>query len=167
MLPNPAVIAGTFDPPTMGHVDLIRRTSYIFTHVYVIIANNLAKRETMFNAAERLELMEKILFEYDLINVRAKIMKQGSLLVDECSALGSKVLVRGIRDGIDLTYETQLAAVNRSQNPEIDTIYMVTHPSLAHVSSSSAKEVGKLGGKLFSYVPGPVLEAMQKRFAKA
>lgn len=151
--------AGTFDPLTLGHEDIIRRATETFSNVYVFVAGNPSKKAPMFTLAQRVSFIERFLFDNDLITARCLTVNDG-LLVHECHRLGIKTMIRGLRNEADFAYETTLAAVNRSQDPEIETVYFMTHPLFTHVSSSSAKELARLGGNIRGYVNNQVMECL-------
>lgn len=162
-----AVFAGSFDPLTLGHENIIERAAETFENVYVFVANNSAKSPAMFSAAERLSQIKQMAFANDLLNVHSYIMaEEATLLVTQCRNLGVRTLVRGIRNESDFAYETALAAVNRSQDPEIETVYFMTHPSFTHVSSSAVKELARLNGNICGYVNPRVKAALEKKLGK-
>lgn len=155
------VFAGTFDPLTLGHEDIIQRACNAFSNVYVIVSNNPTKK-TLFTLEQRIGFVEQFLYENNLINARARtISDDAKLLVNECKRLGIETMIRGIRNEADFAYEMTLGSVNRSQDPGIDTVYFMTHPHFTHVSSSNAKELARLGGNIRSYVNSHVLKAVE------
>ncbi|MGH1562524.1 pantetheine-phosphate adenylyltransferase [Mumia sp. DW29H23] len=154
-----AVCPGSFDPVTLGHVDIVSRTSRLFDEVVVAVGINDSKR-VMFNTAERVALLEEVLG--DLPNVR--VMTFSGLLVDFCTAHGISAIVKGLRAVSDFDYELQMAQMN-STLAHVDTLFMPTSPEYAFLASSLVKEVARHGGDVSPHVPPVVLEALQAKLA--
>lgn len=156
-----AVCPGSFDPVTLGHVDIVSRTSRLFDEVVVAVGINDSKR-VMFNTAERVALLEAVLG--DLPNVR--VMTFSGLLVDFCTAHGISAIVKGLRAVSDFDYELQMAQMN-STLAHVDTLFMPTSPEYAFLASSLIKEVARHGGDVSPHVPLVVLEALRSKLAAA
>ena len=154
-----AVFAGSFDPPTYGHLNIIERSREIFDEVHVVISKN-SEKNGLFSAQERLEMMELITEKYD--NVYVHVWE--GLVVDYARQLGAKVLVRGIRNVTDFSYEFDLSLMNHSLNSNIETLFIPTETRFAIVKSSSIKELAQFGGDISNMVPPVVCEAVKKRY---
>ena len=153
-----AVIPGSFDPVTLGHLDVIARAVRIFDEVHVVVVHNPSK-SALLPIAQRVTLIEKTLDEAGIAGVIVAQWSVG-LLVDYCSEVGASVLVKGLRSNQDLTYETPMALVNRNL-AGIETIFMLPEPGHAYVSSSLVRQVAALGGDVRPYVPHVVAEYLQ------
>ena len=149
-----AVVPGSFDPVTLGHLDVIERAARIFDEVHVVVVHNPAK-SAMLPVARRVELIEQSLAEAGITgNVTVTNWSVG-LLVDYCLEVGATVLVKGIRSEVDVTYETPMAIVNRNL-ANIETVFLLPNPAHAYVSSSLVRQVSELGGDVSAYVPPAV-----------
>lgn len=149
-----AVVPGSFDPPTLGHLDVIRRAAGLYDTVHVLVVHNPAK-EAMLPIAQRLALLEQSVAEE---GVRGEIVIASwsmGLLVDYATDVGAGVLVKGIRSQVDVAYETPMAIVNRHL-ADIETVFLLPDPAHALVSSSLVRQVAGLGGDVTPYVPAPV-----------
>ncbi|MBN1685954.1 MAG: pantetheine-phosphate adenylyltransferase [Spirochaetales bacterium] len=153
-----AMLPGSFDPPTNGHLNLIHRASAIFDKVYLVIAVNRSK-EYLLTGDERLELMKNLL--KDCKNVEVRIWDR--LIVDFARETGARVIIRGVRALADFGYEFELAMTYKSLSPEIDTIFMPTDPKYFVLRSSAIKEIAMLGGDITTMVPKPVAELLIRR----
>jgi pantetheine-phosphate adenylyltransferase len=151
---NIAVVPGSFDPVTLGHIDVIKRAANIFDQIHVLIVHNPDK-DALLPINEREHLMQEALKEAGVGgNVTVATYSVG-LLVDYCTDVGATVLVKGIRSQIDVAYETPMVIMNRSL-ANIETVFLLTDPQHAHVSSSLVREVAALGGDVSPYVPAAV-----------
>lgn len=154
-----AIYAGTFDPMTNGHLDVITRASRIFDRVVVAVGMNSSKK-TLLDLEERKELISKVCI--DLENVDVQHFE--GLIVDFANKIEAKTLVRGIRTEADFVYEMQMAMMNSHLSEKLETIFIPTKQSLSHVSSSLVKEVVKLGGDVSALVPKLVYQNLVKKF---
>jgi pantetheine-phosphate adenylyltransferase len=154
-----ALFPGSFDPITLGHMDLIRRSLSIFGKVTVLVAAHASKTQ-MFSPEERLELVRGALAGLDNVNVAST----DSLLVDACREHDAPLVVRGVRGAMDLEYETQMANTNRTMLPEMDTVYLGAAPEHNFVSSTLVRQIASMGGDVSAFVPPNVLSALQSRF---
>lgn len=156
-----AVVPGSFDPVTMGHMDVILRAAGIFDEVHVLVVHNPGKN-AMLPISERVSLLNQSLAEVQAPqNITVASWSVG-LLVDYCTEVGASVLVKGIRSQVDVSYETPMAIMNRSL-AGVETIFMLPDPAHAHVSSTLVRQVSELGGDVSSYVPGAVASFLNKR----
>ena len=154
-----AIYAGSFDPPTYGHIDIIERGLEIFDKVIVAIANNIEKR-SLFTVEERLQMIREIF--RDVPNVIVDSFK--GLLVDYVEQTNAKVILRGLRATSDFEYEFHMASMNRSLNTQIDTLFMMTSKDYFFVSSRTVKEVASLGGSVDGLVPDLVVRRLKEKF---
>ncbi len=152
---NIAVVPGSFDPVTLGHLDVIRRAAAIFEEVHVLVVHNPGKH-AMLPIAERMNLLQKAIEEDPEIpsNVIVASWSMG-LLVDYCTEVGAKVLVKGLRSQIDVAYESPMVLMNRSL-AGVETVFLLPEPAHSYVSSSLVRQVASLGGDVSDYVPAVV-----------
>jgi pantetheine-phosphate adenylyltransferase len=154
-----AVVPGSFDPVTLGHLDVIERAAKIFDQIHVLVVHNPAKT-ALLPVAQRVALIERAIvdagFEGDIVVTSWSV----GLLVDYCTEVGASVIVKGIRSQVDVAYETPMAIVNRNL-ADVETIFMLPDPAHAHVSSSLVRQVASLGGDVAPYVPKAVADFLQ------
>ncbi|CAN5346512.1 pantetheine-phosphate adenylyltransferase [soil metagenome] len=151
-----AVVPGSFDPVTLGHVDVIGRAAEIFDEVHVLVVHNPDK-SALLPIARRVTLIQEAIADGGLPeNILVTSWSVG-LLVDYCVEVGAKVLVKGIRSQVDVAYETPMAIVNRNL-AGVETVFLLPDPAHAHVSSSLVRQVASLGGDVSPYVPAAVAE---------
>lgn len=157
-----AVVPGSFDPVTLGHLDVIRRAAAVFDEVHVLVVHNPSK-EAMLPIAQRVNLIQKAL-DQDADAPKNIIVASWSvgLLVDYCTEVGASVLVKGIRSQIDVAYETPMVLMNRSL-ADVETVFMLPDPAHAHVSSTLVRQVAALGGDVSPYVPAVVTRALEAK----
>ncbi len=156
-----AVFAGTFDPFTLGHLDLVQRGAALFERLVVCVSAE--GRSTWFTAEERLALVREAVA--GLPGVEVALFR--GLLVTEARRLGAGVLRRGVRGGKDLEAELPMAFANRAMAPELDTLFLTPAPAFALVSSSLVREVCALGGDASAWVPAHVGRALSARAGAA
>jgi pantetheine-phosphate adenylyltransferase len=154
-----AVLPGTFDPPTNGHLNLVERGSRIFDELHVVIAVNIQKK-CLFSAEERVEMLEKS--SADLKNVY--IHTWDSLIVDFARKIGAFVMLRGVRAFADFGYEFELSVTNRELFPEVETLFLPTDPKYFVLRSSGIKEIAMAGGDVSAMVPKSVHEALKEKY---
>ena len=153
-----AVFAGTFDPPTNGHLNIIQRASRIFDSIDVVIAVNSTKK-CLFTAEERLLMFQELIKPYKNVSVHT----YSGLIVDYAKQNDARVLIRGIRNTVDFAYEFDLCVMNKNLNPDADTVFIPTEQRYAIVRSSSIKELASFGGDISGMVPPIVEDAMLRR----
>ncbi len=159
MKASKALYAGSFDPLTNGHLDIIRRASRMCGEVVVGVIINMSKK-SMFSFEERMEMIRKA--TEDLPNVKVDMFS--GLLADYVNQNGFDVVIRGLRATMDFEYEIQMAQMNaRLYKDDVETVFLMTDPQFSFISSSMAKEVHSLGGSIKGLVPDNVLEAMDKK----
>ena len=159
--PRHALFPGTFDPFTLGHLEILERAIALFGRVTVGVARNSGKRG-IFEPDERAELVRGAVGRLAGVEV---VLIPG-LVVDACEELGADAIVRGVRGSADLDLEIRMARTNRTLLPRIDTVLLAPSPALAHVSSSLVREIAALGGDVSAFVPPNVAEALRARFGK-
>lgn len=152
---------GSFDPLTNGHVDLIERASQISEELYIGVLENLEKKNPFFSSEERVELI-KTLFKN---NSKIKVLSFSGLVVDLFYKLEIDCLIRGMRDIGDYRYEWEIAQVNQNIG-KVETLFLLTKPDYAFISSSRIKEIIYYKGNVSGLVPPLVLKAIQKKTAK-
>ena len=156
-----AVYAGSFDPPTFGHFDLIERASKIFDHVIIAIGRHPTKKP-LFSVEERIAMLQEI--SKGIENVRIDTFD--GLLIHYCEKAGARVIVRGLRAASDFEYELQIAHANADMSPQIDTIFLPTRTRYTFISASLIREIASHGGDVAHYAPAVVCEALKVKFAK-
>lgn len=156
-----AVYPGSFDPITMGHVDIINRIASLYDQVIVLVAQS-AQKQSMFTAEERKQLIEQSLSHLKTVNVDIF----GGLTVDYMKKVNAQVIVRGLRAVVDFEYELTMANMNRKLAPEFETLLVFASPEYYYISSRGVKEVAINGGSLKGLVPECVIEAMNKKIQK-
>ena len=155
-----AVFAGSFDPPTNGHLDIIKRASGLFDSVDVVVSVNPEKKY-MFTEEERLSMIKELISGFKNVSVHSY---QG-LIVNYAKQNGAKVLVRGVRSTNDFGYEFELALMNQNLNPEIETIFLQSKEKYAIVKSSSIKQLAQFGGDISRMVPDIVAKALLEKYS--
>ena len=154
-----ALYPGSFDPVTVGHVDIVARASALFDEVVVSVYDTPSK-SLLFTTNERVELLERACEH--LPNVR--VIKYSGLTIRFARDIGAEVIVRGLRSGVDFEYEFEMAFMNRKLEPQVDLVCFMTSQDYMFVSSSLLKEVAKLGGDIREMVPPNVADALYAKF---
>ncbi|MEO0184909.1 MAG: pantetheine-phosphate adenylyltransferase [candidate division WOR-3 bacterium] len=152
-----AVYAGTFDPITYGHIDVIERATKIFDKIIIGVSNS--PKQTLFSLEERIAMIEMI-YQH---NSKVSVQGFSSLLVDFVKSVSAKTIIRGVRAVSDFDYEFQLALMNRNLNAEIDTLFLMPSEKYIFVSSSLVKEIAALGGDISKLVPPVVQRRLIKK----
>ena len=153
-----AIIPGSFDPITKGHLDIIERTSKLFDSVYVSILTNSTK-DPLFSVEERLELIKRTVGKFDNVKVESFT----GLLVDYARSHDAKFIVKGLRAVTDFEYEYQMSLTNKQLAPEIETFFVTTNLKYAYLSSSIVKEVARYGGDITEMVPSEIINDIQNK----
>lgn len=156
-----AVCPGSFDPITMGHLDIFRRAAALFDEVTVLVTGNPDKPSGLFSIDERVGLIRETLAQEGLA---IKVDFWAGLLVDYTNAHEVDALVKGLRSSLDYEYELPMAQMNRRLSG-IDTVFLLTDEKYGYISSSLCKQVAKYGGDVTGMFPDPVLAAVKKKFA--
>ncbi|PKB66764.1 MAG: pantetheine-phosphate adenylyltransferase [SAR202 cluster bacterium Io17-Chloro-G4] len=153
------VYPGSFDPVTVGHVDVVRRASSLFERVIVAVYGAPSK-DLLFDADERVDLFQRSV--EDLPNV--EVTKFEGLVVRFAKEVGAKVIIRGLRSGSDFEYEFDMAFMNRRLEPDLDMVFFMTSQEYMFVSSSLLKEVARLDGDIEAFLPPHVARAVKIKF---
>jgi len=156
-----AIYAGTFDPITVGHLDLIERASRIFDRLIIAVARD-TRKATMFSAEDRAEMVREV--ARTVKNVEVELFD--GLLVDYARKSGVHVLIRGLRAYSDFEYEFQMALTNRKMVPDIETLFLMPKETHSYISSSTVREIASLGGNIGDFVPGCVLPHISRHLEK-
>lgn len=156
-----AVYAGSFDPITYGHLDLIKRASRLFEEVVIGIGEN-PKKKYLFDIEDREAMVHEQI--QDLTNVR--VLRFNNLLIDFAKSVGAQVILRGLRASTDFEYEFQMGLVNMNMDREVETIFLLADPKNIFISSSTVKEIAYFGGNLESYVPPEVEKRLRIKFPR-
>jgi len=151
-----AVFPGSFDPPTLGHIDIIKRAAAIFQELVVVIAENRQKHY-LFSAAERADMIKELVKEHENVSV----VICDTLIVEFMRKNDIKLLLRGVRGLEDFSHEFELSMMNRTLDPKIETIFMTTAAEYFVIRSSSIKELASFNGNLSGMVP-PLVERILK-----
>jgi pantetheine-phosphate adenylyltransferase len=153
-----AVYPGTFDPMTMGHVDLVKRASKLFDSVIIAIASSDSKKP-MFSLEERIEIGNKIFAD----EPKVEVVGFSGLLVNFAKDNDANILIRGLRVVADFEYEFQLANMNRAMSPDIESVFLTPKEEYSYISSSLVKEIATMGGDVTRFVDPVTLEALNQK----
>lgn len=154
-----AVVPGSFDPITMGHLDIIKRASTIFDEVKVVVMNNSSKNP-LFNVEERVALISEV----TSLIPNVEVDSFSGLLIDYAVEVKANAIIRGLRAVSDFEYEMQITSMNRFLNENIETLFMVSNNHYSFLSSSIVKEVAKYQGNITGLVPEAVENALKLKF---
>ncbi|MFZ2855168.1 MAG: pantetheine-phosphate adenylyltransferase [Rhodocyclaceae bacterium] len=156
-----AIYAGTFDPMTRGHEDLVRRAASLFDHLIVGIAESRSKRP-FFSLDERVEIARDILARYPNVEVCGF----DGLLMNFLHAKGAKVILRGLRAASDFEYEFQMAGMNRNLYPDVETVFLTPGEQYMFISATMVREIALLGGDVSKFVQPAICERLAKRVSE-
>lgn len=154
-----AMFPGTFDPPTLGHVDIIERSARLYDKLYVVVAFNIQKK-TLFTAEERVAMLKELLKAHNNIEV---VIYSG-LVVNFAKENGIEVMIRGVRALVDFGYEFELAVTNKKLYPDLEVLFMPTSPNYFLIRSSQIKELAFYGADITTMVPPLVASAIKERY---
>jgi len=157
-MPLTVLYPGTFDPVTLGHVDLVRRASRLCGKIIVAVSQNEDKRP-FFPLKKRMEMVEAVLNDVDSV---IEVCSFDSLTVDLARQKGATAILRGLRAISDFEYEFQLASLNRHLAPEIETVFLTPAEQYSYISSSMVREISKMGGDVSNLVPDVVARALNE-----
>ncbi|MEN9608227.1 MAG: hypothetical protein RLZZ06_158 [Actinomycetota bacterium] len=156
-----AVYPGSFDPITLGHLDIIERALDVVERLQVVVVHNPAK-QPFFTLAERVQMVTDALIERGLMGRVTVDSLESGLLTTYAEEHGAGVLIKGFRTGVDIEYELPMARVNRDLTG-IETIFLPSDPANTHISSSLVKQVAALGGDITKYVPAAVIRGFKSK----
>jgi pantetheine-phosphate adenylyltransferase len=156
-----AVYPGSFDPLTLGHLDIIERALDVVERLQVVVVHNPGK-QPFFSLNERVQMVTEALIERGLMGKVTVDSLESGLLTTYASNLGASVLIKGFRTGVDIEYELPMARVNRDLSG-IETIFLPSDPANTHISSSLVKQVASLGGEITKYVPASVIRGFKAK----
>jgi len=152
------IYPGSFDPVTLGHLDIIRRASDLVDELYIGVLQNSSKKN-LFTTEERVDLLKRV-----TVNIpNVKVITFDGLLVDCAVQYGTKTIIRGLRAVTDFEYELQLAQTNKRLRPDIDTVFLTTNVEYAYLSSSVVREIASYGGDISHFVPERIIEDVYKK----
>jgi pantetheine-phosphate adenylyltransferase len=154
-----AMLPGSFDPPTLGHIDIIERSAKMYEKLYVVVSSNIQKNP-LFSAQERKEMLQEILKDHDNIEV---VIYDG-LVVDFARKHEIKIMIRGVRALVDFGYEFELAMTNKQLYDELEVLFMPTSPNYFLLRSSAIKELAFYGADIETMVPPIVAKNIKERF---
>ena len=154
-----AIYAGTFDPITKGHLDVVGRAAHIFDRLVLAVAG-YSRKTPLFSVEERVEMAKESVTEWDNVEVDTF----NGLLVEYARNMKIYVVIRGLRAFSDFEFEFQMALTNRKLAPDIETMFLMPNEDYSYVSSSTVREVAQLGGPVDDFVPEPVQRALWEKF---
>ncbi|MDR0785665.1 MAG: pantetheine-phosphate adenylyltransferase [Treponema sp.] len=155
-----AVFAGSFDPPTLGHIDVIKRAAALFDELLVVAAEN-SQKKSLFSLDERIEMLERLTEPFK----NTRVFGWDSLMTDFMKAQNALILVRGLRAQADFAYETEIATIYKAIDPRVETVFLPSDPKFLAVRSSTVKELAAFHVDVSLMVPPLVIEALSKKSA--
>lgn len=158
-----AFYAGSFDPPTNGHLDVIRRAFSIADEMVIAIGTHPGKAP-LFSVEERVAMLEEVSRPIAM-GKPLMVTTFGDLTVDAARRHGATILIRGLRDGTDLDYEMQLAGMNASLAPDIQTVFLPASPNVRPITATLVRQIASMGGDVTSFVPNVVGQALKRKYA--
>jgi pantetheine-phosphate adenylyltransferase len=158
-----AVCPGSYDPITNGHLDVIRRAAELYDEVVVAVVNrSVRKSDALFGIEDRVGFIERALTDLDTVRVEPF----STLVVDFARSIGAKAIVKGLRAISDFEYELEMNQLNRRQDPEIESVYLMASPQYSFLSSSGVKELATFGGRIDDLVPDEVARRLQEELRR-
>lgn len=154
-----AICPGSFDPITLGHLNIIRRASKIFDKVVVCIMFNSSKTKPMFSIEERVEMVRKVVERFPNVEVDTN----SGLLAEYAKKYDNPVVVKGMRAASDFEYEFQMNIINKKINPELETMFLTASEKYTFLSSSAVREMAYYGADLTGFVPCEIIEEIEKK----
>jgi len=159
-----AVFPGTFDPLTIGHLDILNRAARLFDNLTILIIRNSSKK-FLFSIEERIKLVKQAIEQVHLTNITVDSYE--GLTAQYCKEHNCKILIRGLRTGFDLDYEKPISIINRKINDELETLFLPSDPKYDFVSSTIIKEMARYNRDELKYlIPDPFIEPLKKKLAK-
>ncbi|RWB53016.1 pantetheine-phosphate adenylyltransferase [Mesorhizobium sp.] len=161
-----ALYAGSFDPLTNGHLDVLKASLAVADTVYAAIGVHPGKAP-LFSFDERVALIEAATkAEFGRDSARIKVVAFDGLVVDATRKHGASIIIRGLRDGTDLDYEMQMAGMNETMAPELQTVFLPASPSVRTITATLVRQIASMGGDIRPFVPAAVAGALTAKFAK-
>lgn len=162
MKDNIAICPGSFDPITIGHIDIISRSAKMFSKVIVVVMSNVYKNGGSFTVEERVEMIKKSVGHIPNVEVD----HYEGLLADYAAQKNASAIVKGLRAVTDFEYEFQMALTNKKLNPEVETLFLTTSAENMYLSSSMVKQIASMGGDITEFVPTAIHDDIIKRLRK-
>ncbi|OJU47425.1 MAG: pantetheine-phosphate adenylyltransferase [Mesorhizobium sp. 61-13] len=161
-----AIYAGSFDPLTNGHLDVLKASLAVADRVYAAIGIHPGKKP-LFSFEERVGLIEKVAKdELGKDGDRIKVVSFDGLVVDAARREGASIMIRGLRDGTDLDYEMQMAGMNETMAPDLQTVFLPASPSVRTITATLVRQIASMGGDIRPFVPAAVVAPLVAKFAK-
>jgi pantetheine-phosphate adenylyltransferase len=167
MAPDPrkAIVPGSYDPVTNGHLDVIERAARLFDELVIAVVNlPIRKGKTLFDAEERCAFLDEATRDLGLENI--SIVPFSNLLVEFAHQQGARAIVKGLRAISDFEYEFEMNQLNRMQDPEVESVYLMSSPNFSFLSSSGVRELATFGGNIDELVPPRVARALKERLGR-
>lgn len=161
-----AIYAGSFDPLTNGHLDVLKAALTVADELYAAIGIQVSK-QPLFSFEERVDLIEKVAkAEFGVDAGRIKVVSFQGLVVQAARDLGASIMIRGLRDGTDLDYEMQMAGMNEVMAPDLQTVFLPASPSVRTITATLVRQIAAMGGDISPFVPAAVVEPLTAKYAK-
>jgi pantetheine-phosphate adenylyltransferase len=159
-----AIYAGSFDPLTNGHLDVLKASLAVADVVHAAIGIHPGKKP-LFSFEERLDLIEKAArSEFGTDAERIKVVSFDGLVIDAARKVGASIMIRGLRDGTDLDYEMQMAGMNETMAPDLQTVFLPASPSVRTITATLVRQIASMSGDIRPFVPAAVAKALAAKF---
>jgi pantetheine-phosphate adenylyltransferase len=167
-MPRTALYAGSFDPVTNGHLDVVRQAVRLADALVLAIGIHPSKTSPMFTADERLAMLEEVCGPIaKAAGVALKCVTFGDLVVTAAQREGASILIRGLRDGTDLDYEMQMAGMNATMAPDVETVFLPASPEVRHITATLVRQIALMGGNVRAFVSPAVRKRLAAKAAAA
>ncbi len=164
MAKHVAIYAGSFDPLTNGHLDVLKAALTVADTIYAAIGIQVSK-QPLFTFEERLELINKVCaVEFKEDANRIKVVSFDGLVINAARQFGASIMIRGLRDGTDLDYEMQMAGMNEVMAPELQTVFLPASPSVRTITATLVRQIASMGGDIRPFVPKAVVTPLKNKF---
>ncbi len=162
-----AFYPGSFDPPTLGHLDIISRGVHLVDHLIIGVGAHPGKN-SVFSAAERVNMLERACSNLgDKSGTKISVMTYDKLSVDAVRSSGATIILRGLRNGTDLDYEGQLAGMNRELANDVETVFLLSSAKSRHITATLVRQIASMGGDVSSFVPQALVTEITEKFLSA